>query len=133
LEAERPLAGLSSRVQSKGKLGMTLPFISCAFITAISAIVSLGFSIAASFSNQGEAQTMALYGSARSLALVIVAVVPFFTASTAWLLAVASGMTIVQACDAAIGLRIKDRMKTIGPAAIAFLNAAAMAWLTVET
>jgi hypothetical protein len=106
---------------------MTLPFIICAFITAISAIVSLGFSMAASFSNQGEAQTMALYGSARSLALVIVAVVPFFTASTAWLLAVASGMTIVQACDAAIGLRIKDRMKTIGPVAIALLNAAAMA------
>ena len=53
---------------------MTVPFIFCASITAISAIISLGFSIAA-----------ALYACARSMALVIASAVPFLTGSTEWL------------------------------------------------
>ena len=108
---------------------MTLPFLVCAAVTAISAIVSLGFSIAAVLKADGEAKTMALYACARSLALVLVSAVPLFTGSVAWLLAVACGMTIVQACDAAIGVRIGDRMKTLGPAGTALLNLAATIWL----
>jgi hypothetical protein len=38
-------------------------------------------------------------------------------------------MIIVQACDTVIGLTIKDRMKTFGPAGIALLNLAALIWL----
>ena len=49
---------------------MTLPFLVCAAVTAISAIVSLGFSIAAVLKADGEAKTIALYACARSLALV---------------------------------------------------------------
>jgi hypothetical protein len=108
---------------------MTLPFIVCAPITAISAIISLGFSIAAALNTANVAKTMALYACARSLALVLVSAVPFLTGSTPWLLAVACSMTIVQACDAAIGMKIKDRMKTIGPAGTALLNLAATIWL----
>lgn len=108
---------------------MTIPFIVCASITAISAIISLGFSTAAALSTNNEANTMALYGWARSLALALVSAAPFLTGSTPWLLAVACSMTIVQACDAAIGAKIKDRMKTFGPAATALLNVAAIAWL----
>jgi hypothetical protein len=38
-------------------------------------------------------------------------------------------MIIVQACDAGIGVAIKDRMKTFGPAGTAVLNLAALIWL----
>lgn len=108
---------------------MTLPFIVCAIVTAISAIVSLGFSIVALRSVSGEARTLALYASARSLALVIVSVVAFPVGATVWLEAVACCMIIVQACDAAVGITINDRLRTFGPAATAFLNFAALIWL----
>jgi hypothetical protein len=38
-------------------------------------------------------------------------------------------MIIVQAGDAGIGMIIKDRMKTFGPAGTALLNLAALIWL----
>jgi hypothetical protein len=111
---------------------MTLPFLVCACVTAISAVVSLGFSIAAVLAADGEAWTMALYACARSLALVAVSAAPFFTGSVSWLLAIASAMTIVQACDTAVGVKIKDTMKTFGPAVTALVNAAAAIWLIAQ-
>src|SRR5882757_7820645 len=99
---------------------MTLPFILCASVTAISAIISLGFSIAAAVLGATDtARTMALYACARSTALVIASAVPFLTGSTGWLQAMAWSMIIVQAGDAMIGTMIKDRMKTFGPAGTA--------------
>jgi len=38
-------------------------------------------------------------------------------------------MIIVQVCDAAVGVVIKDWMKTFGPAGTALLNLAAVIWL----
>jgi hypothetical protein len=108
---------------------MTVPFIFCASITAISAIISLGFSIAAALAATGIARTMALYACARSMALMIASAVPFLTGSTEWLQAIAWSMIIVQACDAVIGTTIKDRMKTFGPAGTALLNLVAVIWL----
>jgi hypothetical protein len=108
---------------------MTIPFILCVSITAISVVISLGFSVAGALSTANEAKTMALYACVRSLALVLVSAVPFLTGSTPWLLAVACSMTIVQAADAAIGVTIKDRMKTFGPTATAVANLAATIWL----
>ena len=108
---------------------MTIPFVVCASITAMSAIISLWFSIAAVLSSHHEANKMALYACARSLAFTLVSLVPFLTGSIPWLLAIACSMTIVQACDAAIGVRIEDRMKTFGPAGTALLNLAATIWL----
>jgi hypothetical protein len=108
---------------------MTLPFIVCASITAISAIISLGFSMAAALGASNTARTMALYACARSTALVIASAVPFFTGSTGWLQAVAWSMIIVQAGDAVIGGTIKDPMKTYGPAGTALLNLLAVIWL----
>jgi hypothetical protein len=108
---------------------MTLPFIICASITAISAIISLGFSIAAALGANDNARTMALYACARSTALVIASAVPFFTRSTGWLQAIAWSMIIVQAGDAVIGGTIKDPMKTYGPAGTALLNLVAVIWL----
>jgi hypothetical protein len=108
---------------------MTLPFIVCASITAISAIISLGFSMAAALGASDTARTMALYACARSTALVIASAVPFFTASTGWLQAIAWSMIIVQAGDAVIGGAIKDPMKTYGPAGTALVNLVAVIWL----
>lgn len=82
---------------------MTLRFVVCAGVTAFSAIVSLGFSLAAVLNADGEAKTMALYACARSIALVLVSAGPLFTVSIAWLLA--------------------------GPALTALLNLAAIIWL----
>ena len=108
---------------------MTVAFYVCAAVTAVSAIVSLGFSIAAALGKAGEARTMALYACARSVALALASAPPLLTGSTPWLLAVACAMTVVQACDAAIGVTINDRMKTLGPAGLALLNLAATIWL----
>src|SRR3979409_87439 len=58
---------------------MTLPFIVCASVTAISAIISLGFSIAAALGATDTARTIALYACARSTALMIGSAVPFLT------------------------------------------------------
>jgi hypothetical protein len=88
------------------------PFILCALISAISALVSLGFSIAAERTATGPARTMALYACARSLALFVASVVPFLSGSVGWLLAVAWSMIIVQALDAIVGMTIKDNVKT---------------------
>jgi hypothetical protein len=108
---------------------MSMSFIFCALITAVSAVISLGFSIAATFNTANEVRNMALYACARSAALVLASAVPFFTGSSSWLQAIACCMIIVQACDAGIGVVIKDRMKTFGPAGTAFLNLAALIWL----
>ena len=103
---------------------MSIPFLFCALITAVSAVISLGFSIAAAFNTANEVRNMALYICARSVALVLVSAVPFFTGSTPWLQAIACSMIIVQVCDTAVGVVIKDRMKAFGPAGTALLNLA---------
>ena len=108
---------------------MNISFIVCALITAVSAVISLGFSIAATFTPANEVRNVALYTCARSVALALASAVPFFTGSTSWLEAIACCMIIVQVCDPGIGVVIKDRMKTFGPAGTALLNLAALIWL----
>ena len=93
----------------------------------------LGISIAAQRTATGAARTMALYACARSLALFVASVVPFLSGSVGWLLAVAWSMIIVQALDAIVGMTIKDKVKTFGPAATALLNLAAVIWLIQST
>ena len=75
---------------------MTTPFIVCAAVTAVSAFVSLGFSIAAVPRSNGETRTLALYACARSIAFASLSVVPFATGWSLWLEAVAVGMIILQ-------------------------------------
>jgi hypothetical protein len=115
--------------QSIEAVDMTTPFFVCAAVTAVSAFVSLGFSIASVPGTNGQARTLALYTCARSIAFAIISVVPFATGWTLWLAAVAVGMIILQALDAGVGAAIGDRMKTLGPAAIAVTNLAALVWL----
>jgi hypothetical protein len=108
---------------------MTTPFLVCATVTAVNAFVSLGFSIASVPGAHGETRTLALYACARSVAFAVISVVPLATGWSLWLDAVAVGMIILQALDAGVGVAIRDRMKTFGPAAIAVTNLAALVWL----
>lgn len=108
---------------------MLTPFIVCALVTAVSAIVSFGFSMAAVANETARARTMALYGCARSTALVVASAVPFFTDWTEWLEAIAWIMILVQGGDAVIGATIDDRMKTFGPAGMSLANLLALLWL----
>jgi hypothetical protein len=103
-------------------------FTACLAITVLSAFVSLGFSIVAVMKEPAQTRTIALYAAARSLSFALVSLVPSITGSEAWLQAVAVGMIVVQACDAAIGVSIHDRMKTYGPAGTAIANAIALVW-----
>lgn len=108
---------------------MSAAFWVCAAITAISACVSLGYSLAALTGSDALCRTSAMYASARSVALAVAAIVAFFARSSSYLAAVALTMVIVQAIDAVIGAGTRDRLKTVGPAVTSLANAAALVWL----
>jgi hypothetical protein len=108
---------------------MTDSFWVCAAVTVLSAATSAGFSIVAVVNADEKQRTIALYACARSLSLLLVSLAPLVTGSTPWLEAVACGMILIQACDAAIGAMTRDRMKTFGPAALGVLNLAVLFWL----
>lgn len=108
---------------------MSLAFWVCAAVTAISAAVSLGYSIAGLTSSDPAGRAPSMYACARSSALAVVAVAAIFVGSTPFLAAVAVAMVTVQAVDAVIGGVIRDRIKTIGPALTAIANLAALIWL----
>lgn len=108
---------------------MSVPFWICATVTTISAFVSLGFTAAALRSADQAARTTAMYATARSLALAAASVIAIGVRSDPFLEAVASSMIIVQGLDAAIGVTIRDRIKTLGPACTAVANLGALIWL----
>lgn len=91
-------------------------------MTSVSAFVSLGYSVVALRSPAGAGQINARYALSRSLALAVAVTVVLFTHSPSWLRAVALAMIFVQAGDAAIGVSIRDRVKTFGPAFTAAAN-----------
>jgi len=64
---------------------VTIPFIVCAAVTVVSAVVSLGFSLAATRSSVQAQRTLALYASARSFALLAASVAAFWKGSLQWL------------------------------------------------
>lgn len=112
--------------------GVPLAFWTCAAITAISAAVSFGYAaVGLRQSPDGAARTASQYAFARSAALLVAAVTAPFAGSTGFLAAVAIAMVIVQGADSLIGISIRDRVKTIGPAATAAANLGAVLWLLV--
>jgi hypothetical protein len=108
---------------------VSLAFWLCGAVTAISALVSLGYAVAGLREAAPATRTAAMYALARSLALAAVAVVAPFTGAVAFVAAVAVAMVVVQAADAVIGTVIRDPLKTFGPAAIAAVNLGALIWL----
>jgi hypothetical protein len=100
----------------------------CAGVTAASALVSLGYSVAAVVSALDQARVNAMYALSRSVALAAVVLVPFFSQTRSSLLTIALAMVIVQALDALVGATIHDRMKTLGPASLGAVNLVALVW-----
>ncbi len=100
----------------------------CGAVTAASAAVSAGFSVAAVLGG-GPGDGTALYAASRSLSLVAVALALLVRRSAGGLIAVAATMCLVQAADAAIGLVRHDAGKTVGPLVLAAVNVAVAALL----
>lgn len=108
---------------------MSVAFWSCASVTTVSALVSLGYSTAAlrASSTAGDAgRVPSMYAFARSLALATTAVVATLEQSVRAVEAAALAMVLVQAFDAVIGVVIRDRLKIFGPAGMALVNAAVL-------
>ena len=106
---------------------MSVAYWICAIFTLASAFTSFGFSVVAFVSSdKGPSQTNAMYASSRSVALVIASLVPFSYHSVPWLAAVSLVMIIIQFTDAIIGFKIKDNLKTYGPALTAVFNLIAL-------
>jgi hypothetical protein len=100
----------------------------CAGVTAASALVSLGYSVAAVITALGEARVNAMYALSRSSALAAAVLVPIFSQTRSSLLTIALAMVIVQALDAVVGATIHDRMKILGPASLGLVNLVALVW-----
>jgi hypothetical protein len=105
---------------------MDVPYIALAAITVISTIPSLFYSAVELRNPDAGARLIARYTTARSLALFLVALVPFFGHFEGWLLAIATAMVIVQVVDTVIGIPRRSIMMIAGPAVIAVLNLVAL-------
>jgi hypothetical protein len=105
---------------------MPSAFWICAGVTAVSAFVSLGYSVVAVARSGGTARVNARYACSRSLALAAVATIVLLAQSPSWLPAVALIMVVVQAGDAVVGAIARDRLKTVGPALTSVANLVAL-------
>lgn len=105
------------------------PLWVCAAITAISALVSFGYSLAGLRGSSGVARPGSMYAFSRSLALLVAAIVALLTGSAPFIAAIAVVMVMVQAGDAVVGAHLANRFKTVGPAATALVNLASLIWL----
>ena len=110
-------------------MAVSFPYWFCVVVTAISALTSLGFSIAALVRPIEGSLRTARYAASRSVALAVAAAVPIVATSVRWVEAVALAMVIVQAGDATIGLREHDIRRTVGPAVFAVINLVALVLL----
>ena len=100
----------------------------CAAVTAISAIVSASFSVAA-LVGPGQSDVNAMYAASRSIALALVVLALWYFRSRDGMAAVAFTMGLVQFLDAVIGILAHDPFKTYGPLLLALITFAALAWL----
>ena len=111
---------------------MSLAFWVSTAVTLVSAGISFGYSVAGLRGSADAARTAGLYASARSVALLAVALVALFAGSVPFAAAVALAMVVVQGADAAIGISIRDRMKTVGPGVLALVNLACLIWMLLS-
>jgi hypothetical protein len=111
---------------------MTRRFWACASITVVSALVSVGYSIAAVLGQSGS-DSFATYAASRSIALLIGVAWSVGIRSRAALVALAVTMSAVQGFDAVIGLLAHDPAKTYGPLVLAVANVSALIWFARES
>lgn len=86
-----------------------------AIVSLISATLGVLFSIVFVRKEKENSRTNALYMFARSLALLLIAVIPLFINSIQILTIVTAAMCVVQIVDGFIGIAIKNRFQTFGP------------------
>ena len=94
----------------------------CFGVTALSALISLGYALAA-LSVTGTSDAYALYAASRSGALAVAVLSVGGWRRPGVLFTLALTMAAVQALDALIGLGLHDAVKTVGPAALALIGA----------
>jgi hypothetical protein len=100
----------------------------CGAVTALSAIVSASFSVAALLA-PGQTDVNAMYAASRSIALPLVVLAVTYFRSRDGLAAMALTMGLVQLLDAVIGILSHDPFKTWGPLGIALITFASRTWL----
>ena len=108
---------------------MSAAFWICASLTLISSLVSGGYAVSGLRAATRESRVPSMYALARSVALIVVAAFGLFSSSIAFEAAAALAMVLVQGFDAVIGGVISDRVKTLGPAITALVNAVALIWM----
>lgn len=109
-------------------------YLICTILTAISALVSLGFASQAYFQlqgNDGVALTNAKYALSRSIALVIAACGLLVFHDSGYLVALAIVMVAVQFFDGIIGKKI-SAFKTVGPLLTAAANAVVLIFYLMQ-
>jgi hypothetical protein len=92
-----------------------------AAMTALSALVSAGYSVAA-VAQYGTSNIYALYALSRSVALVLAVGYAIASRTSTALTATALAMSFIQLIDAWIGSVQHDPAKTFGPLAFAIIN-----------
>jgi hypothetical protein len=93
----------------------------CFGVTAVSSLISLGFSLAALRGPAGK-DIYPRYAASRSVALVAAVIASAFLSSVPVVFVLAIMLTVVQGLDAAIGIQQRDLRKTIGPVVLAVLT-----------
>lgn len=106
--------------------GQTLIYYINAYITLISDILGVCFSLGAIIAERETSRTNALYMLARSLALACAAAIPVCRNEPTILFVVTAIMLIVQIVDCIIGIIIKSKMRTAGPFIMAVCHAACL-------
>jgi hypothetical protein len=107
---------------------MSRRFWTCAIITAISALVSAGFSIASLFEPSGS-NSIERYAASRSVALLIAVLCCIGFRSRVGIATLALVMSLVQGFDGLVGALAHDPAKTYGPFVFAVANIASLVWL----
>lgn len=100
-----------------------------ALVTVASAAVSLFFAVDGLRGSRPDAVTASRYALARSIALFAVALTGLFSASEAFVAAIATAMILVQSLDALVGVGLHDRVKTFGPAIMSLVGLATLLWM----
>jgi hypothetical protein len=118
---------MSKRLPGKVAV-VTRAFWICAAVTAISAIVSASFSVAALL-GPGQPDVIAMYAASRSISLALVVLAIASLRSRDGIAAMAVTMGLVQLLDAVIGFLWHDPFKTYGPLVISLITFASLAWL----
>jgi hypothetical protein len=106
----------------------TKSFWTCAIITAISSLVSSGFSL--SYLTGMHIYNMsAWYAASRSAAIPLAVLVFIAVRSRGGILALALVMAFIQALDGVIGIFLHDSIKTFGPLTLALIGFISVGWL----